>query len=48
MEITNVDHEEKLDKEKESKIGTYFSVGIVGAVIFVTYLIVFGLYMARV
>jgi hypothetical protein len=31
-----------------SKIGTWISVGVVGAVILATYLVLFGLYMARV
>ncbi|WP_155966740.1 cytochrome c oxidase subunit 2A [Paenisporosarcina sp. TG-14] len=39
----------KLDKENEtSLIGTWISVGVVGAVILIVYIIVFGLYMARV
>jgi hypothetical protein len=37
------------DKQPEtSRVGTWVSVSIVGAVIFLTYVIVFGLYMARV
>ncbi|MBT2640030.1 MULTISPECIES: hypothetical protein [unclassified Bacillus (in: firmicutes)] len=32
----------------KSKIGTWISVGVVGAVILATYFILFGLYMARV
>jgi hypothetical protein len=35
------------EKEQESKIGTWISVGIVGAVILVTYFVLFGLYMDR-
>jgi hypothetical protein len=35
------------DKEQDSKIGTWISVGIVGAVILVTYFVLFGLYMGR-
>lgn len=31
-----------------SKVGTWISVGVVGAVILATYFILFGLYMARV
>jgi len=31
-----------------SKVGTWISVGIVGAVILATYFVLFGLYMARV
>lgn len=38
---------EKVDNEKDSKIGTWISVGVVGGVILLTYLIVFGLYMDR-
>jgi hypothetical protein len=48
MESTNVNHEEKLDKNNESKVGTWVSVGLVGAVILITYFVLFGLYMARV
>ncbi|MEW8971330.1 hypothetical protein [Mesobacillus jeotgali] len=32
----------------KTKIGTWISVGVVGAVILATYFILFGLYMARV
>lgn len=43
------DTRKKLDKEnKTSLIGTWISVGVVGAVILIVYLLVFGLYMARV
>jgi hypothetical protein len=35
------------EKEQDSKIGTWISVGIVGAVILVTYFVLFGLYMDR-
>ncbi|HLO12561.1 MAG TPA: hypothetical protein VK190_10130 [Pseudoneobacillus sp.] len=35
------------DKEHESKIGTWISVGVVGAVILITYLVLFGLFMGR-
>jgi hypothetical protein len=42
-------NELKLSEESENTTkGTMFSVGVVGAVIFITYLIVFGLYMSRV
>ncbi|MBN8203676.1 MULTISPECIES: cytochrome c oxidase subunit 2A [Bacillaceae] len=34
-------------KEHNSLRGTFFSVTVVGLGIFVTYLIVYGLYMAR-
>lgn len=47
MGATN--HENKIGEENESSLkGTFFSVGVVGAVILITYIIVFGLYMARV
>ncbi|WP_226085587.1 hypothetical protein [Mesobacillus sp. S13] len=32
----------------KKKVGTWISVGVVGAVILATYFILFGLYMARV
>ncbi|WP_158651589.1 hypothetical protein [Mesobacillus jeotgali] len=32
----------------KTKVGTWISVGVVGAVILATYFILFGLYMARV
>lgn len=32
----------------KTKAGTWISVGVVGAVILATYIILFGLYMARV
>ncbi|WP_442599238.1 cytochrome c oxidase subunit 2A [Neobacillus sp. D3-1R] len=37
----------KVNKEQESKVGTWISVGVVGAVILVTYFVLFGLFMAR-
>lgn len=37
----------KANKEEESKVGTWISVGVVGAVILVTYFVLFGLFMAR-
>ncbi|CAG9607189.1 cytochrome c oxidase subunit 2A [Pseudoneobacillus rhizosphaerae] len=36
------------EKEDDSKMGTWISVGIVGAVILITYFVLFGLFMARV
>lgn len=39
---------ENVTVHKTSKVGTWISVGVVGAVILATYLILFGLYMARV
>ncbi|MBS4209421.1 hypothetical protein [Bacillus sp. FJAT-50079] len=35
-------------EEKETYKGTMFSVGVVGFVILITYLVLYGLYMARV
>ncbi|KEF35854.1 hypothetical protein M670_04971 [Schinkia azotoformans MEV2011] len=35
-------------KEGREGIGTFIGVGIVGAVILVTYIVMYGLYMARV
>lgn len=35
------------DKEHETKIGTWISLGVVGAVILITYFVLFGLFMAR-
>jgi hypothetical protein len=40
--------QEVQDENETSKLGTWISVGIVGAVILATYLVLFGLYMARV
>ena len=48
MATTKVNREEKLDKDHESKVGTWISVGIVGGVILITYFVLFGLFMARV
>ncbi|UCZ51435.1 hypothetical protein LGQ02_11145 [Bacillus shivajii] len=39
--------EQQVDQHKAS-IGTWFSLGIVGAVILGTYLLMFGIFMARV
>ena len=54
MKATNANTQE-VDKVTEnvtahatSRIGTWISVGIVGAVILATYFVLFGLYMARV
>ncbi|MGA9225046.1 cytochrome c oxidase subunit 2A [Heyndrickxia sp. MSNUG] len=38
----------KVSTHETTKIGTWISVGIVGAVILATYFVLFGLYMARV
>ncbi len=40
--------EPEVKQPEETVKGTMFSVGVVGAVILITYLIVYGLYMARV
>lgn len=47
METRKVNQGGKAAKEQNSMKGTFFSVGVVGAVIFVTYLLLYGLYMAR-
>ncbi len=42
-------HEAKLDGENVTSLkGTAISVGVVGAVILITYIVLYGLYMARV
>ncbi|MEK4148283.1 hypothetical protein NST02_14590 [Robertmurraya sp. FSL W8-0741] len=43
----NVENE-NTDKLVTSKLGTWISVGVVAAVILVTYFIIFGFYMDRV
>ncbi len=55
MKASNVNNQEAVKGEsgkgtthQTSKIGTWLSVGGVGAVILATYLVLFGLYMARV
>lgn len=48
MKATNVQKESKNDPATSSKLGTWISVGVVAAVILVTYFIMFGLYMDRV
>ena len=48
MDAPNVEKEEKLSSDNETSIkGTLISLGLLGTVILVTYLVVFGLYMAR-
>lgn len=44
---TTKSNQEVVEKGREG-IGTFIGVGIVGAVILVTYIVMFGLYMARV
>lgn len=39
---------ENMDKLATSKLGTWISVGVVAAVILVTYFILFGFYMDRI
>jgi hypothetical protein len=49
MEAPNVEQEEKLSNDNETSIkGTLISVGLLGSVILITYLVVFGLYLTRV
>ncbi|WP_154669846.1 cytochrome c oxidase subunit 2A [Bacillus niameyensis] len=50
MAASKVNRQENIDKESQSTTvkGTIFSVTVVGVVIFITYLIIYGLYMARV
>ncbi|WP_176167403.1 hypothetical protein [Mesobacillus jeotgali] len=55
MKLTDVNDHEDVRNEKmtvnvhrTSKIGTWISVGVVGAVILATYFVLFGLYMARI
>ncbi|KGX86405.1 hypothetical protein [Pontibacillus marinus] len=46
---SGLDHNEDLDQEpKTSSKGTYFSLGVLAAVILVTYIILYGLYMFRI
>jgi len=47
MSKTN-DNKEKQKQNVESVKGTMFSVGLVGVVILITYVVLYGLYMARV
>ncbi|MCH1624108.1 cytochrome c oxidase subunit 2A [Fredinandcohnia quinoae] len=45
---TKVNQKEKLSEEHEAPLkGTWISVGVVGAVILATYILLYGLYMAR-
>ncbi|WP_209121081.1 hypothetical protein [Alkalihalobacillus sp. BA299] len=48
MRPTNVESKKREQIVKDSKVGTWFSLGVVGAVLLLTYFIVFGLYLARV
>jgi hypothetical protein len=44
---TKVNRNQNVEKEQDSKVGTWIGVGIVGAVILFTYFVLFGLYMDR-
>lgn len=48
MGESKVNREEKFDEEQVSHKGTWISLGVVGAVILITYLVLYGLYMSRV
>ncbi|GGC78326.1 hypothetical protein GCM10007216_06080 [Thalassobacillus devorans] len=48
MAESNVKKSEEVAEEHSSIKGTVFSVAVVGGVIFLTYLLVYGLYMARI
>ncbi|WP_154676010.1 hypothetical protein [Bacillus dakarensis] len=55
MKTTNVNTQNEIQNENEiatahetSKVGTWISVGVVAAVILLTYFVLFGLYMDRV
>ncbi|SEB10126.1 hypothetical protein SAMN05421743_11697 [Thalassobacillus cyri] len=47
MAELNVKQNEEVVEESSTIKGTIFSVAVVGGVIFVTYLLIYGLYMAR-
>lgn len=47
--MATANHEKEVkNKEESSLIGTALGVGFVGVVIFVSYIALYGLYMARV
>ncbi|MBP1930131.1 hypothetical protein [Ammoniphilus resinae] len=53
MEVTRTDQVEELVEVEEHEhslvgAGTFISVGVVGAVILLTYIVLYGLYMSRV
>ncbi|MDF0725906.1 cytochrome c oxidase subunit 2A [Cytobacillus sp. S13-E01] len=48
MGVAKVNQEKKHVDEKSSLKGTFISVGVVGAVIFGMYLLLYGIYMDRV
>ncbi|WP_180955743.1 hypothetical protein [Bacillus sp. V33-4] len=57
MKATNVSSQDEVqnkhvnaqpDANTSSKVGTWISVAVVGAVILGTYIVLYGLYMARV
>ncbi|QHE53839.1 hypothetical protein [Pontibacillus sp. HMF3514] len=48
MADSGLDHSKELDQESNtSSKGTYFSLGVLAAVILITYFILYGLYMIR-
>jgi hypothetical protein len=48
MGSTKANHKEKTGQEHESPlVGTWISVGVLGVVIFATYILLYGIYMAR-
>jgi len=47
MGAAKPNHGKKGSKENETMVGTFFSVGVVGAVILFTYIVLYGLFMAR-
>jgi hypothetical protein len=48
MAIQNLKQKEQMIEKHEKPVGTWFSVGVVGLAIAATYILLFGLYMARV
>jgi hypothetical protein len=47
MTKINKSNTENVSKEEETHKGTMFSVGVVGLVILITYVVLYGLFMAR-
>ncbi|WP_158282295.1 hypothetical protein [Salipaludibacillus keqinensis] len=48
MEERKVNQEEEVIEERGAQIGTWVSLGIVGAVIFSTFILMFAIYLTRV
>ncbi|WP_152526165.1 cytochrome c oxidase subunit 2A [Thalassobacillus devorans] len=48
MAESNVKQNEEVVEESSTIKGTIFSVAVVGGVILVTYLLIYGLYMTRI